>query len=310
MPQVRDILYRVRTQILDDLPEESLGSGYDWVTDDADLLWSNEDLILYLDEAMLEFCLRRPLHDYSNTEITNVSVTAGVLKSVAIDERIIEIESVQLQSRVDDDEPPLYKYFQGELDRKLPNWRTYDKEVEIYCEDLDESTLYLIGELAASDTVLLSVKRMPLKQLHNVQWPFKAWQADTAYAVGDIVHAVNHANDHWFEVKTAGISGGAEPTWNTDGTDTTDNTVIWEDKGQIGAFDLPEINYRHHLSDLPLYMAYKAYLKHDSETYDLEKANHFFGRFENEVGPKISARDQAQRRRRANHRGRIREYYR
>lgn len=310
MAQVREILKRVRTQILDDLPAEYMGSGYDWVTDDADLLWSNEDLVLYLDEAMIEFCQRRPIHDASNSEVTQVAVSAGTLVDFALDDRIMEVESVQLQSRADADKEPLFKKFQRELDRDLPEWRTYDKAVEMYLEDLDDNQITLIGKLSDDDTVLMSVTRRPLKQLYNVQWPFNAWEADTAYVLDDIVHAVDYDNDHWFKVTTPGTSDATEPTWDVSGGTTSDGTVVWTDQGQIGAFELPEINYRHHLLDLPLYVAHKAYLKQDSETKDIERSNYFFQRFENEAGPKLSAYAQARKRRLSNYRGRIREYYR
>lgn len=58
-----------------------------------------------------------------------------------------------------------------------------------------------------------------------------AWQASTAYSLGDIVRATTD-NGHLFVCVQAGTSGGSEPTWVTDKLeDTTDNTVVWSEFG-------------------------------------------------------------------------------
>lgn len=53
----------------------------------------------------------------------------------------------------------------------------------------------------------------------------------TAYALGDWVYV----GTHLYEVKTAGTSAASAPTWKTDGTDTTDGTVVWYDRGTFAA---------------------------------------------------------------------------
>jgi hypothetical protein len=61
------------------------------------------------------------------------------------------------------------------------------------------------------------------------------WQATTAYSLGDFVVALNGANETiYFEVTTAGTSGGAEPAWNTTVKGTTaDGTVTWTTRGIV-----------------------------------------------------------------------------
>lgn len=49
----------------------------------------------------------------------------------------------------------------------------------------------------------------------------------TAYALGNIVKVGTHI----YICKTAGTSAGSAPSFNTDGTDTTDGTVTWADTG-------------------------------------------------------------------------------
>jgi hypothetical protein len=64
------------------------------------------------------------------------------------------------------------------------------------------------------------------------EWP--AWQATTAYVVGDIVKRATGYDQHAFECTIAGTSSGTEPSWNTSaagGSTTTDNTVTWTDLG-------------------------------------------------------------------------------
>lgn len=58
-----------------------------------------------------------------------------------------------------------------------------------------------------------------------------AWAATTVYALGVIVKP--SAGSHFYKVKTAGTSGGVEPTWEEDGDDTTDGTVVWQDMGTM-----------------------------------------------------------------------------
>ncbi len=59
-----------------------------------------------------------------------------------------------------------------------------------------------------------------------------AWVASHAYLVGDLVQPAT-ANGRFYRCQTAGTSGSAAPTWKTDGTNTTDNNVVWEDRGTI-----------------------------------------------------------------------------
>ncbi len=60
--------------------------------------------------------------------------------------------------------------------------------------------------------------------------PPPAWQASTAYNVGQII-SPSTANGHFYECTTAGTSGKAPPTWPTDGSSFTDGTVTWQDMG-------------------------------------------------------------------------------
>ncbi|MCG8427735.1 MAG: prepilin-type N-terminal cleavage/methylation domain-containing protein [Chromatiales bacterium] len=56
------------------------------------------------------------------------------------------------------------------------------------------------------------------------------WITATSYAIGNIVVPTS-SNGHKYRVLVAGVSGGSEPAWPTDGSSLTDGTVTWEDLG-------------------------------------------------------------------------------
>jgi len=61
--------------------------------------------------------------------------------------------------------------------------------------------------------------------------PPPAWQASTAYSVGQII-SPSTANGHFYECTAAGTSGGTPPgSWPTDGSTFSDGTVTWQDMG-------------------------------------------------------------------------------
>jgi flagellar hook protein FlgE len=61
--------------------------------------------------------------------------------------------------------------------------------------------------------------------------PPPAWQASTAYSVGQII-SPSTANGHFYQCTTAGTSGAAAPaSWPTDGSTVSDGTAVWPDMG-------------------------------------------------------------------------------
>ena len=59
--------------------------------------------------------------------------------------------------------------------------------------------------------------------------PLVTWEAGEDYTVDQIIKPV--IGTHFYKCKVAGTSDATEPTWETDGTDTTDGTVTWTDMG-------------------------------------------------------------------------------
>lgn len=302
--QVRDILRNCRIDYLDDFPGSSV--AYDWTYDDEGLLWSNRELVSALDAAQREFTRRRPIHDATTEEICEYAVSAGTQPRFSIDSRILYVEAVTLQSRIDAEDWPLTKVSHAsQLEDHFRDWRSYDGKVEKYLEDMDEYSIRLIGKLDDDDTAVLTVQR---ENLNDVEWPFDAWTADTAYAEDDLIQPAT-ANGHYYKATAAGTSDSSEPTFPEDGTTVVDGGVTWEDQGLLGAFELPEINKRHH-EDLIYWMARRAYLKPDSETFDLERAKYYEAQFIDKVGARRSAAEEGQRQRMSNRRPRTKIWYR
>jgi len=59
-----------------------------------------------------------------------------------------------------------------------------------------------------------------------------AHATETSYAVGDYVVPTS-PNDHFYKCTAAGTSAASEPTWPTDGSTVTDDSVTWKDMGLI-----------------------------------------------------------------------------
>ncbi len=58
-----------------------------------------------------------------------------------------------------------------------------------------------------------------------------AWVAGAVHAVGDVIKPITNPT-HFYVCTTAGTSADpTEPTWNTDGTETTDGSCVWADGG-------------------------------------------------------------------------------
>ncbi len=73
--------------------------------------------------------------------------------------------------------------------------------------------------------------------------PPPAWQASTAYTVGQSITA-SSANGHIYQCTVAGTSGATPPsTWPTDGSTFTDGTVTWQDMGTQTTIDTTNLTF-------------------------------------------------------------------
>jgi hypothetical protein len=82
-----------------------------------------------------------------------------------------------------------------------------------------------------------------------------AWQASTAYAVGDLIVDTSRA----YMATTAGTSDAVEPTWPTDLSTVNDGTVVWTDLGPVALTideDFDRTPHGIRIKDTPANIAY------------------------------------------------------
>lgn len=174
-------LVRACRERLDDLGGDM--EGLDWETDDSPLLWSNDELTRYANQAEREFCRRRPIEDAETAAVCTIAVTAGI-PVYPYSDRIVGIKRAKLDSM----DRPLTKVTRRWLDTERWGWEGLTDETDFYLDDLTEGRLRVVGAPTADDTLRLTVGRYPL--------------ADMAWADRDTVSPeipLKHHDDliHW-----------------------------------------------------------------------------------------------------------------
>jgi len=127
-------------------------------------LWSDPEVMAYLNEAEVEACRRaRLLVDSSTAAVCQISITADE-QNFALDPRVIMIRRAKLA----DESYPLQKKSQAALDDEYPAW---DGDVastpQYYFLDSGSSSISLYPKHDATDTLHLTVVREPLNELND-----------------------------------------------------------------------------------------------------------------------------------------------
>lgn len=163
-PFTLEQLVTVFRQRVDDLPGDIVDDSTPWVNDDTGLLWKNDEICQYADEAQQELFLRRHKKDNTTAAITQIAVTAS-LAEYAFDKRILGIERVKFVDSADD-EFVLDKTTHQTLDFERTNWqKDADGVVDEYIEDFDNRSITLYRTPTLSGTLHLTVRRLPLARL-------------------------------------------------------------------------------------------------------------------------------------------------
>jgi len=124
-------------------------------------LWVKADLVLWLNEAQREAARRaRLLVDSRTAEICELSVIANEAY-IALDPRILFVR----RARLDSQSAPLDKYDVRDLDDCRPGWEDETGDVWGYVQNEDSRYLRLVGTPTASDTLKLTVSRLPLEDM-------------------------------------------------------------------------------------------------------------------------------------------------
>lgn len=160
-----ELLTEARSKLSD---PQMPGSGS---TPDSDSLWSDDELVRYLNKAVDEACLRAKLIlDRSTTEICQISVVSGT-RTYPLDKRVIAVKRLQLANV----KSPLTEYSTPDLDEIEPGWEAATGEPDKYLLDYEDGKITFNREPTADDTCTMAVFRYPTKimsyALRKVQSP-------------------------------------------------------------------------------------------------------------------------------------------
>lgn len=157
-------------QRMDDLPGDIVSATSSWQNDDDGLLWKNEEICGYADEAQHELAHRKPILDRSaNTSITQIAVSADT-QDFSYDTRILEIDRVKFVETVTGDEHWLTKRDMPWMDRAYKDWEKEGNAGDSgapchYVDYADEFTLKLWPIPDVAGTLHLVVWRLPMNRL-------------------------------------------------------------------------------------------------------------------------------------------------
>jgi hypothetical protein len=141
--KLRDLFLIVRRD-LDDLEEP--------------YLWSDDQLLEFANDAEEEACRRaRLIVDSATDDICVLAVTA-LTPDVDLDPRVIFIRRAKMLTGI----RTLRRASYRDLDERLPGWETQEGTVSHFITDLATGSIRLFRIPEASDTLNLTVVRMPL----------------------------------------------------------------------------------------------------------------------------------------------------
>lgn len=158
-------------QDVDDLPGDTV-TDVNWKNNDTGLLWSNQEVCRYANQAVNEFCFRQPILDQDVTPaITQITVVAST-GVYTLSPKILSIRRLKFVETVTGDEVIVLKRTTQWMDMNRSDW---DKEaspdegvVEFYIEDTDMHQLQLYRVPEVAGTIHMTVDRLPSK---SMLWP-------------------------------------------------------------------------------------------------------------------------------------------
>jgi hypothetical protein len=161
-------------QDVDDLPGDTV-TDVNWKNNDTGLLWSNQEICRYANQAVNEFCFRQPIHDHNTAlAITHVAVTGGT-QIGALSTKILAIKRVKWVDGTTDEEVTLVKRTSDWMDLYQPGWDmesagAVQGDPKYYVEDMDLHRIYLWPIPVNSGDIHMTVDRLPIK---NMSWSLR-----------------------------------------------------------------------------------------------------------------------------------------
>jgi hypothetical protein len=128
---------------------------------DSDFSLTQEEALLYFNEAEQEACRRaRLLTDSSTTAICSIAVTAGNAL-YSLDSRVLKVRRVKWS----DADKPLSRISWKDLDANLAGWESHAGSVSGYITDFQKRKLRLYRTPEVNGTLALTVTRLPLADM-------------------------------------------------------------------------------------------------------------------------------------------------
>jgi hypothetical protein len=153
---------------VDDLPGDTV-TDVNWKNDDTGLLWKNQEICRYANEAQNEFCFRQPILD-SNTQatITHITISIGAQR-YSYDRRILSIRRAKFVDS-NGDEHQLQKRTVQWMDLNKPQWDLEANAAlagtpEFYVEDYDHRSFDLFPVPDLAGAIHMTVDRLPFSAM-------------------------------------------------------------------------------------------------------------------------------------------------
>jgi hypothetical protein len=156
---------------VDDLPGDIVDKSVPWQNDDTGLLWTNDEICGYADEAQTELFRRigGVLDQHTTVAINHITVAAGV-QSYSYDKRILKIERAKLVEDVSADEFVLEKRSPDWMDDHHVDWElegnaTGQGIVEFFIDYTEERQVKLWRVPGVAGVLHLTSWRLPVNHL-------------------------------------------------------------------------------------------------------------------------------------------------
>lgn len=156
-------------QDVDDLPGDTV-TDVNWKNDDTGLLWSNQEIVRYANQAQNEFCFRNPIVDMSvASNLTQLAVTANT-RSITYSEKILGVHRAKFLNTTTAEENVVQKRTQQWMDEHYPQWDllSVDARVgkpEFYVEDVSNRTIHFYPLPEQDGILVMTVGRLPLSSM-------------------------------------------------------------------------------------------------------------------------------------------------
>jgi hypothetical protein len=122
-------------------------------------LWSDDEVTLYLNEAVAEAAQRaRLIQDSTTADVTQIAVTTTDV-DYPLHPAILTVEYVKLASQP----KPLTRTTAEDLDLEYSDWRSMTGQPRYFVED--NGRIHLVPQSPMADTLLLTVFRLPIADM-------------------------------------------------------------------------------------------------------------------------------------------------